>query len=75
VPQEASGLRQPRFWIRVFLLLDRLPAKANEPCLKLQLCCHHWFLLSFDTTVYIQGLIILYIADMLVIAMLNTPKF
>jgi len=33
VPEEASGLRQPRFWIRVFLLLDRLPAKANEPCL------------------------------------------
>ena len=30
---EASGLRQLRFWIRVFLLLDRLPAKANEPCL------------------------------------------
>jgi len=30
---EASGLREPRFWIRVFLLLDRLPAKANEPCL------------------------------------------
>ena len=29
---EASGIRQPRFWIRVFLLLDRLPAKANEPC-------------------------------------------
>ena len=29
---EASGLCQPRFWIRVFLL-DRLPAKANEPCL------------------------------------------
>ena len=29
VPEEASGLRQPRFWIRVFLLLDRLPAKAN----------------------------------------------
>jgi len=27
------GLHQPRFWIRVFLLLDRLPAKANEPCL------------------------------------------
>jgi len=33
VPEEASGLRQPRFWIRVFLLLDRLPPKANEPCL------------------------------------------
>jgi len=33
VPVEASGLRQPRFWIRVFLLLDRLPAKAKEPCL------------------------------------------
>jgi len=33
VPEEASGLRQPRFWIRVFLLLDRLPAKAKEPCL------------------------------------------
>ena len=33
VPEEASGLRQPRFWIRVFLLLDTLPAKANEPCL------------------------------------------
>jgi len=33
VPEEASGLGQPRFWIRVFLLLDRLPAKANEPCL------------------------------------------
>jgi len=33
VPEEASGLDQPRFWIRVFLLLDRLPAKANEPCL------------------------------------------
>jgi len=33
VPEEASGLRQPRFWIRVFLLLDRLPVKANEPCL------------------------------------------
>jgi len=33
VPEEASGLRQPRFWISVFLLLDRLPAKANEPCL------------------------------------------
>ena len=33
VPEKASGLRQPRFWIRVFLLLDRLPAKANEPCL------------------------------------------
>jgi len=33
VPEEASGLRQPRFSIRVFLLLDRLPAKANEPCL------------------------------------------
>jgi len=33
VPEEASGLRKPRFWIRVFLLLDRLPAKANEPCL------------------------------------------
>jgi len=33
VPEEASGLRQPRFGIRVFLLLDRLPAKANEPCL------------------------------------------
>jgi len=33
VPEEASGLRQPRFWIRVFLLLDRLPASANEPCL------------------------------------------
>jgi len=33
VPEEASGLRQPRFWIRVFLLLDRLPAKANETCL------------------------------------------
>jgi len=33
VPEEASGLCQPRFWIRVFLLLDRLPAKANEPCL------------------------------------------
>jgi len=33
VPEEASGLRQPRFRIRVFLLLDRLPAKANEPCL------------------------------------------
>jgi len=33
VPEEASRLRQPRFWIRVFLLLDRLPAKANEPCL------------------------------------------
>ena len=33
VPEEASGLRQPRFWIRVFLLLNRLPAKANEPCL------------------------------------------
>jgi len=33
VPEEASGLRQARFWIRVFLLLDRLPAKANEPCL------------------------------------------
>jgi len=33
VPEEASGLRQPRFWIRVFLFLDRLPAKANEPCL------------------------------------------
>ena len=33
VPEEASGLRQPRFWIRVSLLLDRLPAKANEPCL------------------------------------------
>ena len=32
VPEEASGLHQPRFWIRV-LLLDRLPAKANEPCL------------------------------------------
>jgi len=32
VPEEASGLRQPRFWIIVFLLLDRLPAKANEPC-------------------------------------------
>ena len=31
VPEEASGLRQPRFWIRVFL--DRLPAKANEPSL------------------------------------------
>ena len=31
VPEDASGLRQPRFWIRVFLLLDRLPAKANEP--------------------------------------------
>ena len=30
---EDSGLREPRFWIRVFLLLDRLPAKANEPCL------------------------------------------
>jgi len=30
---EVSGLRKPRFWIRVFLLLDRLPAKANEPCL------------------------------------------
>ena len=30
---EAIGLRQPRFWIRVFLLLDRLPTKANEPCL------------------------------------------
>ena len=29
---EASGLRQPRFWIRIFLLLGRLPAKANEPC-------------------------------------------
>jgi len=28
---EASGLRQPWFWITVFLLLDRLPAKANEP--------------------------------------------
>ena len=33
VPEEASGLRKPRFWIRVFLLLDTLPAKANEPCL------------------------------------------
>jgi len=33
VPEEVSGLRQPRFWIRVFLVLDRLPAKANEPCL------------------------------------------
>ena len=33
VPEEASGLRQPRFWIRVFFLLDRLPAKASEPCL------------------------------------------
>jgi len=33
VPEEASRLHQPRFWIRVFLLLDRLPAKANEPCL------------------------------------------
>jgi len=33
VPEEASGFRQPRFWIRVFLLLDRLHAKANEPCL------------------------------------------
>ena len=33
VPEEASGLCQPRFWIRVFLFLDRLPAKANEPCL------------------------------------------
>ena len=32
VPEEASGLCHPRFWIRVFLLLDRLPAKANEPC-------------------------------------------
>ena len=32
-PEEASELRQPRFWIRVFLLLDKLPAKANEPCL------------------------------------------
>jgi len=32
VPEEASGLHQPRFWIRVFLL-DRLPAKADEPCL------------------------------------------
>ena len=31
VPEDASGLREPRFWIRVFLLLDRLPAKANEP--------------------------------------------
>ena len=26
---EASRLREPRFWIRVFLLLDRLPAKAH----------------------------------------------
>jgi len=33
VPEEASRLSQPRFWIRVVLLLDRLPAKANEPCL------------------------------------------
>ena len=24
VPEEASGLHQPRFWIRVFLLLDSL---------------------------------------------------
>jgi len=36
VPEKASGLRQPRFWIRVFLLLDRLPAEANEPCLPRQ---------------------------------------
>jgi len=40
VPEEASGLRQPRFLIRVFLLLDRLPAKANEPCLSL-ICFIH----------------------------------
>ena len=33
VPEEASGLRKPQFCIRVFLLLDRLPAKADEPCL------------------------------------------
>ena len=37
---EASRLRQPRFWIRVFLLLDRLPAKANEPCLPTQTHTH-----------------------------------
>ena len=41
VPEEASGLRQPRFWIRVFLLLDRLPAKANEPCLPITVTYTH----------------------------------
>jgi len=40
VPEEASGLRKPRFWIRVFLLLDRLPAKANEPCLRIDTHTH-----------------------------------
>ena len=32
VLEEAGGLRQPRFWIRIFLLLNRLFAKDNEPC-------------------------------------------
>jgi len=44
VPEEASGLSQPRFWIRVFLLLDRLPAKANEPCLPTHTHTTFWIL-------------------------------
>jgi len=50
VPEEASGLCQPRFWIRVFLLLDRLPAKANEPCLRLELDALTYFKLQIQTT-------------------------
>jgi len=51
VPEEASGLRQPRFWIRVFLLLDRLPAKANKPCLP----CRHTHTHTHTTILWFSG--------------------